>query len=100
MLVIDQKFLRTSVHLSEVHFNELDRLCRSKGMTRSSMIRDALNVYFEREAQPKVNFARIAMTSEFAQIGVDILIRQLPPSKRDDLIATLAERMELYHSEQ
>lgn len=40
----------------------------------------------------------MAMTSEFSQVAVDILIRKLAPDRRDDLIATVDERMELYHA--
>jgi Arc/MetJ-type ribon-helix-helix transcriptional regulator len=95
---MEQKFLRTSVQLSEHHLRRVDDHCIVKGTTRSAVLRDALNAYLEQQENPKANFERMAMTLEFTQVAIDILIRKQAPDRRDDILTTVDERMELYHA--
>jgi metal-responsive CopG/Arc/MetJ family transcriptional regulator len=92
------KFLRTSIAFGEARALQIDQLCETQGITRTAMIRDAVNAYLDRQGQGTLNTERMAMTSEFTQAAVDILIREQAPERRDEIIATVEQRMELYHA--
>jgi hypothetical protein len=42
---------------------------------------------------------RLALITEFSQAGVDVLLRQLPANKRDEVIRTVEQRMEQFHGQ-
>ena len=77
---------------------QMDAFSLNKGTTRSSVIRDAVHDYLDRQPSSEANLKRIAMMTEFAQVALDILIRELAPDRREDILATVQERMERYHA--
>jgi metal-responsive CopG/Arc/MetJ family transcriptional regulator len=92
-------YLRTTVLLSEARMRQLDEHCAGQGTTRSGIIRDAISSYLDRPSGSDTNFTRIASLSEFTQAAVDILIREQAPDRRDEILATVEERMERYHAQ-
>lgn len=91
-------FLRTTVSFSEARAIEIDRLCAARGMTRTALIRDAVNAYLDPNAGAQANLERMAMMLEFTHVAVDILIRKQAPDRRDEILTTVHERMEMYHA--
>lgn len=91
-------YLKTSVSLSEDRVRQLDAACTEQGTTRASLIRTAVHEFLDRETGKRTNFGRLAMTSEFTQVAVDILIREQMPERREDILATVQDRMEKYHA--
>ncbi len=93
------KHVRTTIAIAEPQAHQLDMLSVERGVTRSAIIRDAIHDYLKRSDQQNANLGRMAMTSEFTQIAVDILIREQAPERRDEILATVEERMERYHAQ-
>jgi metal-responsive CopG/Arc/MetJ family transcriptional regulator len=93
-----ENYLKTSISLSEARVRQLDLICAARGTTRASVIREAIHAYLEHDLRRSVDFKRLAMVSEFTQVAVDILIREQAPERRDDILATVQERMGQYHA--
>jgi metal-responsive CopG/Arc/MetJ family transcriptional regulator len=91
-------FLKTSISLSEARVRQLDEVCVERGTTRASLLRDAIHEFLERNSSGSANFKRMAMMTEFTQVAVDILIREQAPDRREDILATVQERMERHHA--
>ncbi len=91
-------FLRMSISFSETQAHQVDQLCALRGMTRSRFVRDAIEVYLAQQSARTASLERIAMTSEFTQVAVDIMISEQMPERREDILATVQDRMEKYHA--
>jgi metal-responsive CopG/Arc/MetJ family transcriptional regulator len=94
-----KKFTKITVNLTDDRIQQLDARCAENGTIRSAVIREAVNAYLDGREGGITNFGRIAMTSEFTQVAVDILIREQAPDRRDEILATVEERMEQYHAQ-
>jgi metal-responsive CopG/Arc/MetJ family transcriptional regulator len=92
-------YKRATIHIAEDRLQQLDARCAEKGTTRAAVIRDAISAYLDRQPGSDTNFSRIASLSEFTQAAVDILIREQAPDRRDEILATVEERMERYHAQ-
>jgi metal-responsive CopG/Arc/MetJ family transcriptional regulator len=93
-----RKYLETTVGFDERLACELNKICTQRGKSRATIIREAVDAYIDPRAAAKANFERMAMTLEFTQVAIDVLIRKLALDRRDDILVTVDERMELYHS--
>lgn len=94
---MSRSIVRTTVGIPISAHAKIDELSRSRGVPRATVIRDAIADYLSRPNEVTANLARIAMTSEFTQAAVDILIRQQAPEKRDEILLTVEQRMERFH---
>lgn len=94
-----KKFTKVTVNFADDRIKQLDAICAVNGSIRSAIIRQAVDAYLDRSVGGTTNFDRIAMTSEFTQAAVDILIREQAPDRRDEILATVEERMEKYHAQ-
>jgi metal-responsive CopG/Arc/MetJ family transcriptional regulator len=90
---MNQNFLRTSVAFSEPRARQIDQLCVERGTTRAAFIRDAVIKVLD----DKTDSARVALTTEFSQVALDVLIDQHAPDRRADILATVQQRLEKYH---
>jgi metal-responsive CopG/Arc/MetJ family transcriptional regulator len=94
-----KKFTKITVNLADDRIKQLDALCAVNGSIRSAVIRKAIDAFLDRPDGVITNFGRIAKISEFTQVAVDILINEQAPDRRDDIIATVEERMKQYHAQ-
>lgn len=92
------EYLRATVSFDEAMAERIDKVCSARGISRRAFVRTAIHDFLEREAGSSANLNRIAMMSEFTQVAVDILIREQAPDRREDILATVQERMERYHA--
>ena len=90
--------LRMSISFSETQVHRVDQLCDLRGTTRSHVVRDAIELYLAQQGARSASLERIAMTSEFTQVAVDIMISEQMPERREDILATVQDRMEKYHA--
>ena len=89
--------VRTTVRLSSNIQKQIDSLARVRGITAAAMIRHAVGDYLRRaEALPAAapvtsgaDLTRIALTTEFTQASVDVLLRELAPGKREEVLLTV-----------
>ena len=95
---MSRKFLETSVGFTEAEAARLAQACALRGLNRTQLIRNAINDYIERGNNAAANLNRIAMTAEFTQVAVDIMISEQMPERREDILATVQDRMEKYHA--
>lgn len=94
-----KNFTRITVHLDKDRVQQLDARCAMGETTRAGVIREAVSAFLDGHVGVNTNFDRIAMTSEFTQAAVDILIREQAPDRRDEILATVEDRMEKYHAQ-
>ena len=76
---------------------QIDQCSLEKGTTRSAVLRDAVQGYLDRQlGSPDAK--RSAMLCEYTQVAVDVLIREQAPERREEIMATVQDRMERYHA--
>ena len=95
---MSQQYLRRSVAIGEAQARALDAACIARGTTRAALIRDAIHEFLERPSGSPDNDKRTAMLVEFTQYAVDVLIRTQAPERREEILTTVQDRMERYHS--
>jgi hypothetical protein len=86
---------------------QIDNLARSRGVSRAAIIRSALEEFIRRAGQADgplsdtadiaSSISRMALTTEFSQATLDILLRDRSPSDRDEVLLTVQQRMEKFH---
>ena len=99
--------VRTTVRLPSGTQQQIDSLARVRGITAAAMIRHAVGDYLHRAealaaAVPTASGAdltRIALTTEFTQASVDVLLRELAPGKREEVLLTVEQRMGQFHGQ-
>ena len=90
---------RAQVRFDDASIAKIDALCAIRQTTRSSIIREAVTAYLDRHASIPENPKRIAMLREFTQVALDVLIREQAPERREEILATVQDRMERYHAQ-
>lgn len=88
---------RTTISLSRDLVHRLDEEAREQGRPRSDIIRNALDRFFADGARTRASASRIAQTTEYMQIALDLIVSRDMPEKRDAIIATVAQRLEQFH---
>jgi metal-responsive CopG/Arc/MetJ family transcriptional regulator len=98
---------RKSVGLPTSTYQQIEHLARTNGLSGSAIIRRAVDDYIQRcdpSAKPQngdgdiaASISRIALTTEFTQATVDILLRDRSPSDRDEVLLTVQQRMKKIH---
>lgn len=88
---------RTTISLSQDHVRRLDKEAREQGRPRSDIIRNALDRFFAEGASARTSASRIAQTTEYMQIALDLIVSRDMPEKRDAILATVAQRLEQFH---
>jgi predicted DNA-binding protein len=99
--------VRTTVRLPSTLQQQIESLARALGLTCTALIRRALEDYILRSDELPVpqnanadfasSISRIALTTEFTQATVDILLRDRAASDRDEVLLTVKQRMEKFH---
>jgi metal-responsive CopG/Arc/MetJ family transcriptional regulator len=88
---------RTTISLSRDLVRRLDEEAREQGRPRSDIIRNALDRFFAEGASTRASASRIAQTTEYMQVALDLIVSRDMPEKRDAIIATVAQRLEQFH---
>lgn len=96
---MSQNFVRTSVLFNADRVAQIDKFCLDSGTTRSALIREAVDAYLDRRSSLPENPKRVAMLREFNQVALDVLIREQAPERREEILATVQDRMERYHAQ-
>jgi hypothetical protein len=98
--------VRTTVGITASIYNQIDALARVRGVTRATVIRAAIEAFIARNnaatdgfETANLNLPRIALLCEFSQASADVLLRELAPDKRAQVLQTVTERMEHYHGQ-
>lgn len=95
--------IRTTVRLPSSIQQQIETLARARGISGVDVVRSAVEEYLRRVKTDResagINLQRLALITEFAQAGVDVLLRQLPDHKRDEVIRTVEQRMEQFHGQ-
>ena len=91
------KFQVITCRIEGNQLSRLDELSRSRGQTRAEVLRLALDTFLHSPDAPKANLNRIAQTTEFMQIALDLLVSRDMPERRDAILTTVAQRMEQLH---
>ncbi|MEH6758894.1 MAG: CopG family transcriptional regulator [Parasphingorhabdus sp.] len=95
--------IRTTVRLPSSIQQQIEALARARGISGVDVVRSAIEEYLQRVETDResggINLQRLALITEFSQAGVDVLLRQLPANKRDEVIRTVEQRMEQFHGQ-
>jgi metal-responsive CopG/Arc/MetJ family transcriptional regulator len=91
------KFQTITTRVESDQLRRFDALSRARGQTRAEVVRIALDSYLHMSTAAPANLNRIAQTTEFMQIALDLLVSRDMPDKRDAIITTVAQRMEELH---
>jgi hypothetical protein len=91
------KFQTITTRVESDQLRRFDALSRARGQTRAEVVRIALDSYLHMSTAAPANLNRIAQTTEFMQIALDLLVSRDMPDKRDAVITTVAQRMEELH---
>lgn len=90
-----------SITLSDAQYEELERLTRSSGSSKSDHIRAAFDDYVERQSgAPKTDPAerRIVELNEFVFAAIDeIYLDKFGEEKRETLLDTVAANLVAHH---
>ena len=99
--------VRTTVRLPSIIQHRIDSLALASGLTVAAVIRRAVEDFLVRvePVGPGHNglpaatpcLTRIALTTEFTQAAVDVLLRESMPEKRDEILLSVDQRMEQFH---
>jgi len=91
------KLPRANIRLTPELERRLADAARSRGRSRSELIRTAIEVYLASPADRPANAYRIAQTTEYMQLVADMLVGREMPDKRDAILSAVAQRMEQFH---
>ena len=101
------KITRKSVGLPTSTYQQIESLARTSGLSGSAIIRRAVADFIQRSdpsgksqngnGDIAASISRIALTTEFTQATVDILLRDRAPGDRDEVLLTVQQRMEKFH---
>lgn len=91
------KFQTITTRIESDQIRRLDALSRSRGQTRAEVLRIALDTYLHASNAAPANLNRIAQTTEYLQVAVDLIVSRDMPEKRDLIISTVATRMDQIH---
>lgn len=63
---------RTQIYLSEEHLRQLKQLAKGRGVTSSSIIRDALDSYLARQVDPQDRLRKLkALAAQLSSTATD-----------------------------
>ena len=88
---------RTAVRLSSAYIDRLDTMARAIGCPRATIIHNAIVAYLEAPTQASASITRLAQTTEYMQIVLDLIVSRDMLEKRDAILATVAQRLEQFH---
>jgi predicted DNA-binding protein len=88
----------TSNRLGRGLVAKLDAMASETDKSRGTLIREALEAHIYSVKNPKADLYRIATTTEFSQIVLDVLIKHFRPETYDQVLEHQAKRMEQYHA--
>jgi uncharacterized protein (DUF1778 family) len=88
---------RVTLRLSHDIAEQLDRASRVSGRPRNELIHNAIVHFLSNPEAAPANLNRIAQTTEFMQVALDLLVSRDMPEKRDAILYTVAQRMEQLH---
>ncbi len=88
---------RVTLRLSHTSAEKLDDASRASGRPRNELILTAIEHFLANQNAAPANLNRIAQTTEFMQIALDLLVSRDMPEKRDAILMTVAQRMEQLH---
>ena len=91
------KSQRVTLRLSYANTEKLDAASRACGRPRNQLIHTAIENFLANQNAAPANLNRIAQTTEFMQIALDLLVSRDMPEKRDAILTTVAQRMEQLH---
>ncbi|MFZ4748676.1 MAG: hypothetical protein ACOYLK_17635 [Sphingomonas sp.] len=85
---------------TEAKAARLTQACSLRGVNRTQLICNAVNDYINRgnNAATPENPKRVAMLCEFTQVALDILICEQVPERREEVPATVQDRIERFYS--
>lgn len=88
---------RVTLRLSHQSTRKLDEAAKASGRPRNELILAAIDRFLTNPPSEPANLNRIAQTTEFMQIALDLLVSRDMPEKRDAILKTVAHRMEQLH---
>jgi metal-responsive CopG/Arc/MetJ family transcriptional regulator len=88
---------RQSVVLDRPTWDRLRAVADDSGITKSELIRSAIEHYLAFRSGQSWNPNRIAELVEYSQMAVDQMLLKLAPETRDEIIEAVDIRMEQYH---
>jgi predicted DNA-binding protein len=88
---------RTAVRLSSKYIERLDLMAKAIGCPRATIIHNAIVAYVDAPAQITASAARLAQTTEYMQIVLDLIVSRDMPEKRDAILTTVVQRLEQFH---
>jgi hypothetical protein len=88
---------RQSVVLDRPTWDRLRVAADDAGITKSELVRSAVEHYLAFRSGQSWNPNRIAELVEYSQMAVDQMLLKLAPETRDEIIEAVDIRMEQYH---
>jgi hypothetical protein len=100
--------VRLTVGLPALTHSQVNDLSRARRVSCSDIVRTAVTDYLERtsandadQSSAPANFQqnpyRMTLLGEAAQVGIDVLLRELAPEKREEVLHTVEKRLEQFH---
>jgi predicted transcriptional regulator len=87
-----------TLRLSGEMATRLAGLGAKTGLTRTDLIRLAIDQYLDFHAGRSVNLHRLAEITEFCQLALDQWLRQAAPEQRGAIIDAVIARMDEFHA--
>ncbi|MCW2393529.1 ribbon-helix-helix protein, CopG family [Sphingobium sp. B11D3A] len=67
------------------------------GLSRSEVIRSALEFYFQHQEGRAANPGRLALVCEYSQLILEVWLAQNAPERREELVSAARGRIEKFH---
>lgn len=87
-----------TLRLSDEMAGRLAALGGKTGLTRTDLIRLAVDQYLDFYAGRSVNLHRMAELTEYCQLALDQLLHAAAPDQRGRIVEAVIERMDQYHA--
>ena len=88
---------RATFRLTAEYAHHLESLAAATGRPRAEIIRKALETYLDNRLEINRSSHRIAQTTEFIQVVMDLIVSRDMPDKRDAILAKVTQRLEQFH---
>jgi metal-responsive CopG/Arc/MetJ family transcriptional regulator len=88
---------RQSVALDRSAWDRLQAVAENAGITKSELVRLAVEQYLAFQSGQSWNPNRIAELVEYSQMAIDQVLLKIAPETRDEIIEGVEIRMEKYH---
>jgi hypothetical protein len=97
-------YIRTTVRLPSLIHEQIESVAQARSATAQAIVRLAIEQFLrqvERDsASPSsADLTRIALTTEFTQASIEVLLREYAPEYRDHILLTVEQRMGTYHGQ-